>query len=279
MMLAWDLILRCLLLPSAMAFVTGWSWSRPRWLPRASASAVGCGCGFLAAFCLLELENLQPVSYWHWLPWLGLLAGLASCLGVACGGRAVATWSIWLVPIAASAWKLVPTWEKLHDVRVIISLMFGLFLLALVVSLRGLARRAPLGMFAGSLVASAFGAALFLAAFVSLRFGLLTASLGAALAAASCAAHWAGVRDASGELVLPHAILVSGMLLVGFLNANLSIVSFLLIPIAPACLWIGELRVLAGMSPAARTMLRLIAVTIPITAALFLGAQGVRESP
>jgi hypothetical protein len=95
-----------------------------RWLLRGEASAryaatVGFVGGFVIGYGLLtDADEWYPTRHWHWLPYLGLAAGIVAPVGNARGVSVPERWLMSLLLAVAAAWFLVPTWSSLDASRV-----------------------------------------------------------------------------------------------------------------------------------------------------------------
>mgnify|MGYP000926767897 CR=1 FL=1 len=128
------------LAPAAIAF--GVYWLASRLLPAAAASrypiALALVSGFVVGYYLLHgRAAVVPSRHWHWLPWLGLAAGITGCLANHAGK---VVWGLlMLATCGAAAWFLVPTWASLEPPRIV----WLIELAAIFCMLIGLTERLP----------------------------------------------------------------------------------------------------------------------------------------
>ncbi len=260
------------LVPAVVSIAVMWVLLRvlPRDVAQRFAGAVGCAAGFFAGYALLEPRHLRPSTYWQWLPWLGIVAAIAGPIGLASRVPSVGRWTLWLVVSTASAWLLVPTWADLNPSRGVYVTVFAAYVFLLTALLDALARRTSGTMFSLSLCVSASSGAVLLAAFVSVRFGLLTVASAAALS--GC---WAiSFRDSSRELVcgvtLFYSVVIGGLMLTGQVAAVLPSACFVLILAAPLMLWVCEIPPLSRPQGKSAVMIRLVAISLPLATAFLL---------
>ena len=261
-----------LLLPAALSVVVTWAFLRalPRDVALRFAGAVGCAVGFFVGYALLEPRHLRPATYWQWLPWLGIVAAVAAPIGLVSRVPSVCRWTLWLVISVVSAWLLVPTWVDLKPSRDVYVALVTACVFLLTAQLDMLGRRTSGTMFSLSLCVSASCGAVLLAAFVSVRFGLLTVAAAAALS--GC---WViSFRDSSRELVrgvtLFYSVVVGGLLLTGQVAAVLPSVCFALILAAPLMLWLCEFPPLSRPQGKWGVLIRLVAISLPLATACLL---------
>ena len=246
------------------------------------AGAAGSACGFFAGFAWFESAQLFPSTYWHWLPWLGLLTLLGPIESTVARSFGIQrAWLLWLSVAVASAWMLVPTWPDLSPARGWYVAIFAAGVWFLSISLKPLSRRAAGHALLPSMCVSTLAGAGLLATTFSLRFGML-----AAVAASALTGVWlASQRDVftrgtscpadcgnptAGGTHLFYAVVFGGLMLVGELAAVVPSLCFVLLLAAPLALWPGELPVGARRTGRSARIIRMIAVLLPIITAVLL---------
>lgn len=243
---------------------------------------MGCACGFFAGFAWLESPHLRPSTYWHWLPWLGLMSLLGpfgSTAPLSFSIQRVGRWSLRLGVAVVSAWMLVPTWADLSPTRGWYVAIFAASTWLLSLCLEPLSRQTAGNALLPSLCVSTFAGAGLLAAMVSLRFGLLAGVAGAALTGVwlaslpdtitrrSSLAADRGNPTAGGTCLF-YAVVFGGLMLAGQLAAVIPSVCFPLLAAAPLALWVGEMPFFARRSSRFAGIVRAAAVLLPIVAAM-----------
>jgi len=230
---------------------------------------MACAAGFFAAYATLEPKFLEPKSYWHWLPWAGLVTALVNPIFPLSKFRLAERCVVLAVLAATAAWFLTPTWAKLQPPRQVYVATLGAAMFVTSTLLEPLGRRVGGVVFTGALSMAAFGGAALVGAFVSLRFGLLAGALGAVLVAATILA-WQAVSPVSVSTLVPfYAVILWGLMVAVQTSEMLPPECYLLIPAAPLALWLlavgpllrrdsGWLSVVSGS----------IVVAIPIAIAL-----------
>jgi hypothetical protein len=258
------------LAPAAIAF--GVYWLASRLLPDSAASRYPVVIGLLAGFvagCVLLLESdaLKPSRHWHWLPWLGLMAGFTGCVSVRTASPI--RWLLVLTTSAAVAWFLVPTWANLSPPRVVWLIALSVGLCVLIALSDPLPRRFGGRLVLGLLGITAAAVAVMIAACVSVTYAQV-----AGVAACALGGVWGGVclRQRDDELAvraaLPAALtIVGGIAFVACIESERPQYGLLLLPIAPLGLWICQLPALHRLSGHKATVLRIAWVVIPLLAA------------
>lgn len=258
------------LAPAAVAF--GVYWLASRLLPAAAASrypiALALVSGFVVGYCLLHGNAaVVPSRHWHWLPWLGLAAGVTGCLAIHAGK--VVRWLLMLATCGAAAWFLVPTWSSLEPPRVVwlIALTAGLCILV------GLTDPLPT-RFGGRPVLFLLGltaavVAATIAATISLTYGQI-----AGLAACALGGVWTGMRikgrddEAAVRAAVPAAlILIGGSAFVGCIEPDPPNYGLLLLPAAPLGLWLCQIPAVRRLTGRTATVVQIASVVIPLIAA------------
>ncbi len=195
---------------------------------------------------------------------------IAGPSGMALRVHPVGSWVPWLVVSIMSAWLLVPTWADLNPPRYVYLTLFAAGVFLLTVLLDRLARGISKTVFSLSLCISASCGAVLLAAFLSVRFGLLTVAAAAALS--GC---WViSFRDSRCDLIrgmtLFYSVVVGGLMLAGQVAAVLPSICFALILAAPLMLWLCEFQPLASAQGQRAVMIRLMAISLPLATAFLL---------
>ncbi|MFO1095960.1 MAG: hypothetical protein U0992_22035 [Planctomycetaceae bacterium] len=258
------------LAPAAIAL--GVYWLASRLLPAAAASrdpiALALVSGFVVGYYLLHgSAAVVPSRHWHWLPWLGLAAGVTGCLAIHAGK--VVWWLLMLATCGAAAWFLVPTWASLEPPRVV----WLIELAAIFCMLIGQTERLPsrsggrLVVFLLGLTAAVMAATI--AASVSLTYGQI-----AGLAACALGGVWTGMwltgRDdelATRAAVPAALILIGGIAFVGCIEPEPPNYGLLLLPGAPLGLSLCQIPALRGLTGRTATVVRICSVVVPLLAA------------
>jgi len=258
------------LAPAAIAL--GVYWLASRLLPGNAASrfpvVIGLLAGFVSGYVLLpEWAALKPARHWHWLPWLGLVAGFTGGIGVRAGP--LSRWLLFLATSVAAAWLLVPTWPNLDPPRFIWLIALSAGLCVLIGLTDSLPPRFGGRLVLGLLSITAVAVAVTIAACVSVTYARI-----AGVAACSLGGVWgaACLRRRDDELAVRAAvpaacIIVGGIAFVACVESERPQYGLLLLPAAPLGLWICQTRTLRQLSGRTATALRIACVAIPLLAA------------
>ena len=247
---------------------------------RRYAGALAFAIGFLAGFAFLESHELIPSTYWHWLPWLAVVAAIVGPVGLAAGIRPAERLALTMVLSLTAAWFLVPTWTSLQPSRSIYIAVFAGTLFLLSFLLDPLARRVPRAVLCGTLALSSLNGGVLVAAFVSIRFGLLGITAAAALSGAVVAAILSREEAVVRGLLPAHVVVLGGVMLAAEVNVGLPSAALVLILTAPLALWLCELGPLARLHGKWRIVVRFGVTIIPLAVAwgLSLSAQRLEQA-
>jgi hypothetical protein len=188
---------------------------------------------FVGYVMLPSWAPLRPERHWHWLPYLGLLAGVVAAVTASRSER----WRAILLAVVCgiTAWFLVPTWADLQPSRrlLIPALTVYLWLVGTGASLQCDRCERRDGLFLAMLVTAASFTALLVAKEVSVTYGRFTA-----VAAAGLSGIWLATVTGRLEMVplgvgAVFAVLVGGASFVGFVDPDPPLYGLLLFPLAP----------------------------------------------
>jgi hypothetical protein len=244
----------------ALAALVASRWLTAAGLRERYAAVAAASLGLLAGYALLPAwAPWQPTTYWHWLLYLGLAAGLVGPLTLASGVQGGERLLVRCLLALLTAWLVVPTWARLEAVRAWHVGGVTVYLLVLIVSLEPLTSRFAPARLLLYLTLSAAALALMTAVTLSLTFGQLGGVMAASLGG-TCLAAWlvpssAGQRALRG-LVPWYAVLVGGLAYVGYINPQPRLGGLILIAFAPLALWllaVGPLARGRASSRSART--------------------------
>ena len=272
-------LLESVLVPAVVSVVTtigilrGFSGD----VSRRYTGSLAFAAGFLAGFAFLETRELRPSTYWHWLPWVAVVASIVGPIGLAAGVRPPERLALLIVLTLVAAWFLVPTWASLQPTRggYIAAFAGSVFLLWFL--LDPLAGRVPHALLCGTLVLSSLNGGVLVAAFVSVRFGLLGVAAAAALSGPFVAAILYR-DDAILRGLLPvHVVVLGGIMLAAQVNVGLPSATLVLIPAAPLIHWLCEIGPLARLHGKWRSVVRFGAIGLPLAVAWGLSLSAQRE--
>jgi hypothetical protein len=260
----------------AIALVRGFRGATPRRLAASLALAVS----FFAGFAVLETGALRPSTYWHYLPWLALVAGVVGPIGHSAGIRSVQRLALMLLLTVAASWFLVPTWASLQPFRDRYVAAFAGALFLYWFALDPLARRAPRGWLPGALALAALNGGVIVAAFVSIRLGLLGVVAGAALSGSCVAAYLEGDSGTLRGMLPAHVVVFGGVMLAAGLNVGLPPAALILICSAPFGLWLCCTGPLARLPGKWRSVVQAGVICLPLVVAwgLTLSAQQAEQT-
>jgi hypothetical protein len=252
------------LLPAAVAAVTlllalGLGKRRSAAAERLGGALALAG-GFAAGFAALEWEQVQRTDPWFWLPFLALLAVLADQVdlipSVAIGVR----WTLRALGAGLTAWLLVPAFLEATRPQWLMIVEAAVFLLWAV--LDPLAVRQPGGLlpFLLGIVAVAGGVVLVDS---SARFAQLMGLLAGTLGGCALISWWFPQQAFLRGMVPGVAVLLPGLLFLGYFYAEMSLVNCLLVVAAPLALWISVLLP-SKMRAFWRMLIQSVAVLVPV---------------
>ena len=219
-------------------------WLLPSHIRERYAASMAASIGLLVGYGLLPAwAPWQPTTYWHWIPYVGVLAGLVGPLTLAKGIPWGERFLCRALLASLAAWYLVPTWAKLEPVRMWHVAGLAGFMLALMHCLEPLTSRVAPTRLVAALGASVLALALLTALGLSLMFGQVTGIVAAGLlgvAAAMClVSNSADERVLTIRGLLPwYAILAGGMAYVGYINPTPRLGGLVIVPAAPLALWV-----------------------------------------
>jgi hypothetical protein len=281
--LSWvDLLVRAFVIPALVSTAVLWPSPRRRWVDRVAgvlALAVGYFAGYYTAGHREGWAPLVPTAEkdeWSWLPWLAALAGLA---GLAALLPLKRDWlrrgitALAVLPVAgAAAWLLVPDFETLRAVRPYYVGGGAAAVWLLWAALDPLAGRQPGGRLPLLLACVAVAAAVVILLAASLKLATLAGPLAGALAGCTVVGWRYPNREYLRGMLPGFAVLLVGLLLQGHLTggAEVPLVCFLLVLVAPLLLWAGGRGRWGGWLQAA-------AVLLPLAAAVALAALSAEE--
>lgn len=229
----------CIVLPAFIGLVGTLLAGRisPRLQALATLSVVLAAL-LLSSFFLLGKHIHNPERHWHWLPAIGLFAGIV-------GGLSFRQQSVWwqrllgaLAVGALTGWRLVPTWKDLDDQRALLVIGLGIGTVFFTLLTEWLSRSVrPM------LILFCFGLTAFLgAAWVGAGFSLTNARwlliLGSAIAGvllASMLPIWLPRFGTSSMLPLLNSWLIGG-LFIGAIEPNPPRLDILLLALLPLAL-------------------------------------------
>lgn len=265
------------LIPAVVS--VGIVWLTQRLLPEDAATrfptAAGFAGGFFVGYLLLpEWAELFPTRHWHWLPYLGLAAGLTGPIGLAKGVSLPERWLLTLMLAIVAAALLVPIWSRLQPTRaawlsVVTAWLFLLAALSDPLPPRIGGRRLTFMLWLVSVVV-----AVTIALSVSVTYGRVAVVAAGSLAGV-CAGAWWGSDDSETRALIPaFTVIVGGIAFVGFIEPDPPLFGLLALPVAPLSLWvcrIGPLKRLSGVK-AATVQFAAVLVPLGIAAALTIGS-------
>jgi hypothetical protein len=276
MLSAFKEIATVLLVTGAVSLVAGYLLQRllPADFSQRQAVPIAVGIAWLVGCWLIEPQVRQPARHWHWLPWLGAVAAVLAPIGLASGVRLAERWTLNALVALAASWFLVPTWAHLEPPRAVYAAVFaaGVFLLTGLLEL--LSRRTSAAWITLAMTLAAACGAGFMADSVSLRFAQLGSVAAATLAGAWVIALRNPAPSPVRGLPLGYAVIVGGLMLIGWVeNRTAPRISFLLVPLAPLALAFCSVPPLARLRGASAIVARVVAIGVPLAAALVIAAM------
>jgi hypothetical protein len=233
------------------------------------AMAAGMSIAFIAGYAILpDWAAFWPERHWQWLPYLAAAAMVIGPVGLARGVWTAERWLLWILLAAVSAWFLVPTWQTLDPPRQVYIPLLAAYLVLLTALIDPLARRfSPNVVLAQLALAASAVAILVVAGAKSMVYGQLAGIAAAATAGCFLAAFLSSSRSMTRGMVSVYSVLVGGMAFVGYVEPEKPLAGMLLLPAAPAAMWLGSLGPLARLRGAAAIAVQ----TLLVVAVLVVG--------
>lgn len=248
-----------------------------------SVSALACGAAFLISFRVISGPTaIELREGWQWL---GPMAAAATVLGMLAGALASSkcrssnghvTIGFFEISTLFGAALAIITAVLLHPPGSIAhpmywKLMLGGLVFASWLNLEWLAQRRPGPSLPLTLWLIFGGLSMVILYSPSANFSLMAASLSAAMGASFIIALLNPRLNLSHGAMHVLATLLAGLLVVGLIyNQVAPIVSFGLIALAPAMLWIGEAPAVTRLRPWQAVMTRVALAAIPVFIAVLL---------
>ncbi len=227
--------------PLGVAIVTALGCWRclPESIARRYAAAAAVAAAFFVGYAMLpSWAELAPTRHWQWLPYLGVMAMILGPIGLADGVSKVERFMLHLLLAITAAWLLVPTWTSLQPPRSTYVPLVSGYLFLLTVLLEPLPGRISGKLFCILLSLAALATALTIAAFISLRYGRVSAVAGTAVVGC-CVATFFQKDQLTMRGVMPiYAVLIGGLAFVGFVEPETPLFGVLVMPAAPLTLWV-----------------------------------------
>lgn len=223
--------------------------------------------GFLLGYFSLKLGPLVPESHWHWLPYVMLLPLVVGPVSVATGVTLLERLLLYALASVIAFWCLVPVRESLEPSRAALLLVSAGAVVLLACLLEPLSRKFSGSFFALILFLTLTFAAVLLAFSGSLRFAQIAGAGAGALAGVTGVCRLVPKADSLSGLSIGFVLFLWGILLVGRVNSfsNVPLASYLLIPLAPASLWLVTLGPLSRLKGKKRL---LVSASLPIVISL-----------
>jgi len=260
--------------PLGVAIVTALGCWRclPESVARRYAAAAAVAAAFFVGYAMLpSWAELAPKRHWQWLPYLGVAAMILGPIGLADGVSKIERFMLYLLLAITAAWLLVPTWASLQPPRSTYVPLLSGYLFMLMVLLQPLPGRVSGKLFCILLSLVALATALTIAAFISLRYGRVSAVAGTAVVGCCVAAFFQKDQLTIRGVMPIYAVLIGGLAFVGFVEPEMPLFGVLVMPAAPLALWV------VGWLPFVKSNERLLMV-VQTTAVLVVLVIGVSAS-
>lgn len=234
------------------------------------AGALAVGWAFIVGYVLIPWAPFQPKLVWHWVLYI---AAAATLVAPAFSGRLIIAVPVGLASAAGIAYLIMPDWDSLADLRVRYMMVFAASVLVAWLALIPLARRVNTLAWALLLTLTALCTAVLLVLTNNLRFAQLaglvaSASLGCF---AVCLVRGGNLQGA----MVPYVALLGSLVFVGFVysQTELPLASYLLIPAAPAALWLSMIPPVKSLNGKWRLLAQIILALIPLAVGLVLALR------
>jgi hypothetical protein len=223
-------------------------------------TAVAAVAGLIAAVVAADLVPVKPIERRDWLPTVAVAAALAGLFARPWPVRA----ALGAIVAVITAWVVAPTWEDAEPWRgrAFAAVAAGVFAAWLVEPLS----RRPGRTWPWLLALTAAAAAVVLERSGNARFALLAGVLTALIAGIGLAGRGRAVADG---LLPVAAVLLPGLLALGYENtfSDVPLACFVLVAVAPLLLAV------ASLLPRGRLAGQVLAVAVPVAAAVFLAVR------
>jgi hypothetical protein len=243
----------------------------PAGIARRFALSIGFGTGVFVGFALTHpWAELRPVRHWQWLPWLALFAAAVGPIGTDRRMRHPLRWLSLGVLAAAAAWMLVPTWAQRlppRDVRMV-QFYGAVAVTALGFLLAPLPGRVPARALHALLFVVATCVAMAVAALASLSNGTLAGLVAAAAAGVGVIGFWRPDDAALRGLLPAYCVTLAGAAFIGGIEPNPPLYGVFAIPAALLLARIWAIPPLARWRGAARVVLQIGVILVPLAATL-----------
>ena len=255
------------------------NWLLPDSLARRLAATTALVGGFTLGYALLGLGQWSPRFFWHWLPYVVLMALPVGPLLAGAGKQRVVGVVLMLCVAIVGGWLLVPTWPHLEPPRAVYMFVWIPAICVLAFSLDPLTRsrmedelprnNLPKGLLVGTLTASMFLAVIIIFLSGSLRFTQLAGAGAAAMLGIAMAVVISRKKYGVDGIAPAFSLLIGGLLLIAFVDSHSSVplLSYVLVALAPLALWIAAVKLLRKFSG-----WRLWLVLMPLPLGMLLAA-------
>jgi hypothetical protein len=238
------------------------------------AMAAGMAVAFIAGYAILpDWAAFLPERHWQWLPYLAAAGMVIGPVAQARGVWTAERWLLWMLLAAVAAWLVVPTWQTLDPPRQFYVPFLGTYVVVVTALLDPLAKRfSPTVVLAQLSLAATAVALLVVAGAKSMVYGQVGGIAAAATVGCFLAAFLNASRSMTRGMVPLYTVLVGGMAFVGYVEPEKPIAGMLLLPAAPAAMWLGALGPCSRMGASAVVALQtaLVVAVLSIGAALVL---------
>ncbi|WP_254512653.1 hypothetical protein [Anatilimnocola floriformis] len=239
---------------------------------------VAIAAGF-AAGCFLFPDRLPLIAerYWHWLPYVALIAAVFGAVTAARGERAYDL-PFWLLVLGfIAAWLIVPRYPDLKPSRPWSLLLVTTYLAGITWLLTQLPERLRGRLFLAILTLTALATTVLVTAEVSLRIG--TVALRGPLAMLGCQlvprlfakSNWDQIPRELLGVISVFAILAGGSAYIGAVELSSPHWLLLVVPAAPLVLWLFAFGPLSRLKGATSIIAQLVAVAlVPLAIVLWI---------
>ncbi|MCI0458629.1 MAG: hypothetical protein L0Z62_16830 [Gemmataceae bacterium] len=261
-----------LLLPAAVTAATlmlaPWLGIRHAAVAERSAGALALGASFAIGFVVLEGSQVARTNPWFWLPFLALIAGGLGLVDLLPSFPSRGRWGVRALVAVVAAWLLVPSFLEPFRPQRPVGVAASIFILWAL--LEPLAERQPGGWFPLLLSLVALAGSVVLQESGNSRFAQLLSLLAGALGGCALVSWWYPHRSLLRGMIPGFAVLLPGLLFLGYFSADMPLVNFLLVMAAPLALWLSVLGPVDKMKPRWRILIQAVAVLVPVGLAVAL---------
>ncbi len=245
------------------------------------AAPLALAGGFIVALIgITGNAHLRPHVAQEWLAWAGVASVAVSIFGTIKPRARFIAWVLSIAVLAATVWLVAGRRQHAmgHDAFYTLLAIAGGAGVVWWIAIEALAVRVRGGTMPLLLSGVAGASALVLANSGTMQLGQIEGGVAIVLLVLALLGMWLKQVSLAGGGVLAAAVIVLGLLLCGYLYAEVKWIDMALLAIAPLFAWAGELPGVRSRPPWQRFFVRFVLVLIVVSIAAVPAAKGLRET-